>query len=81
MGPLEIKHCIKQIKYILSPGLHVVDDTEVVLVSADAALDLVEEIPQLHEDNQAGHGEPDVSKKLTKDMWAERLGGQKKRLN
>ena len=50
-------------------------------MSADAALDLVEEIPQLHEDNQAGHGEPDVSKKLTKDMWAERLGGQKKRLN
>lgn len=38
-------------RYILSPGLHVVDDTEVVLVSANAALDLMEEIPQLHENN------------------------------
>lgn len=50
--------------YILLPGLHVVDDTKVVLVSAYTALDLVEEIPQLHEDHQASHGQPDVSKEL-----------------
>lgn len=48
-----------------SPGLHVVNDTQVVLVSADPALDLMEEIPQLHENNQACHGQPDV----TEELW------------
>lgn len=47
---------------VLSPGLHVVDDTKVVLVAADTTLDLMEEITQLHEDNQACHGKPDVTK-------------------
>lgn len=48
----------------MSPGFHVVDDAKVVLVPANAALDLMEEIPQLHEDNQACHGQPYVAKKL-----------------
>lgn len=46
------------------PGLHVVDNTEVVLVAAHTALHLVEQVAQLHEDNQAGHGQPDVTKEL-----------------
>lgn len=50
-----------------SLGLHVVDDTQVVLMSADTALDLVEEEPQLHEDDQARHGQPDVTKQLMRD--------------
>ena len=49
---------------LISPGLHVVDDAQVVLVAADAALHLVEEVAQLHEDDQTGHGEPDVPKQL-----------------
>lgn len=55
------KHLNPSIK---SPGFHVVNDAEIVLVSADTALDFMEEIPQLHEDNQACHGQPDVTKKL-----------------
>lgn len=31
---------------------------------AHTALDLMEEISQLHEDHQACHGQPDVSKQL-----------------
>lgn len=52
------------VQSLLLPGLHVVDDTKVVLVSANAALDLMKEIAQLHEDNQARHGQPDVTKQL-----------------
>lgn len=33
-------------------------------MSPNTALDLVEEVPQLHEDNQARHGQPDVTKEL-----------------
>ena len=62
------------------PGLHVVDDTKVVLVSADAALDLMEEIPQLHEDDQACHGQPDITKKLVREiLWTEKCGSLGKR--
>ena len=43
-------------------------------MSANATLDLMEEIPQLHEDNQACHGQPDVTKKLTRDGKGRRLG-------
>lgn len=62
------------------PGLHVVDDTKVVLVSTDAALDLMEEIPQLHEDDQACHGQPDITKKLVREiLWTEKCGSLGKR--
>ena len=36
---------------LYSPGLHVVDDAQVVLVAADAALHLMEEVAQLHEES------------------------------
>lgn len=36
-------------------------------MSAHSALDLVEEIAQLHEDNQARHGQPDVPKQLLRE--------------
>lgn len=41
---------------------------EVVLVASDAALHLMEQIPQLHEDHQTGHGQPDITKELKGDM-------------
>lgn len=50
--------------FISLPGLHVVNDSQVVLMSANATLDLMEKISQLHKDNQARHGQPDVTKKL-----------------
>lgn len=46
------------------PGLHVVNDTKVVLVAPQPPLHLVEEIAQLHEDDQTRHGQPDVAEKL-----------------
>lgn len=46
------------------PGLHVVNDTKVVLVATEPSLHLVEEVAQLHEDDQARHGQPDVAKQL-----------------
>lgn len=49
------------------PGLHIVDNTKVVFVPTHSALDLMEEISQLHEDNQTCHGEPDVSKQLFRE--------------
>lgn len=58
---------------LFSPGLHVVDDAKVVLVSADATLHLVEEISQLHEDDQACHGQPDVTEKLMRQTSKKRL--------
>lgn len=33
---------------------------------ADPTLDLVKQVAQLHEDDQAGHGQPDVAKQLNK---------------
>lgn len=39
-----------------SPGFHVPNDTQVVLVPADPTLDFVKQVTQLHEDDQAGHG-------------------------
>lgn len=42
-------------------------------MSADAALDLVEEIPQLHEDNQACHGQPDVTKQLISEIRTQKV--------
>lgn len=50
------------------PALHTVDDPQVVLVAADSPLHLVKEVAQLHEDHQAGHGQPDVSKELQKNI-------------
>lgn len=38
------------------PGFHVPNDMQIVLVPADSALDLMKQVPQLHEDDQAGHG-------------------------
>lgn len=55
------------------PGLHIINNTKVVFVPANSPLDFVEEISQLHEDNQAGHGQPDVPKQLLRD----RQGRQK----
>lgn len=37
---------------------------EVVLVATDSLLHLMEQVTQLHEDHQAGHREPDVTKQL-----------------
>lgn len=45
-----------------SPRFHVPNDTQVVLVPADSTLDLMKQVAQLHEDDQAGHGQPDVAK-------------------
>lgn len=55
-----------------TPCLHVIDDTQVVLMSADTALHLMEEISQLHEDNQACHGQPDIPEKLISEMCTQR---------
>lgn len=46
------------------PGLHVVDDAEVIFVTANTPLDFMEKVSQLHEDHQARHGQPNVTKKL-----------------
>lgn len=51
-------------KGALPPGLHVVNDTQIVLVASDSPLDFMKEVAELHEDHQAGHGEPDVAKEL-----------------
>lgn len=63
---------LKNKKKLKSPGFHVVDDTKVVLVPANTALHFMEEIPQLHKDNQACHGQPDVAKKLMRKYREER---------
>ena len=45
-----------------SPGFHVSDHSQIVLVPADATLYFMKQVTQLHEDDQAGHGQPDVAK-------------------
>ena len=37
---------------------------QIVLVPADPTLHLVKQVTQLHEDDQAGHGQPDVAEQL-----------------
>lgn len=58
---------------MLSPSLHVADNAKVVLVSAHSALDLMEKISQLHEDNQACHGQPDITEELTRETSTENM--------
>ena len=43
------------------PRLHATDDTQVVLVAANAALEVVKEIAQLHADDQTRHAEENVT--------------------
>ncbi len=45
-------------------------------MAADTTLDFMEEIPQLHEDNQACHGQPDVTKQLMGEIWTETIKDQ-----
>lgn len=45
-------------------------------MTAHTALDLVEEVPQLHEDNQACHRQPDVTKELMRDIWGKSIKDQ-----
>lgn len=47
-----------------SPGLHVSNHTQVVLVPPNPSLDLMEQVAQLHEDHQACHRQPDIAKQL-----------------
>lgn len=63
------------------PRLHVVDDTKVVLVATEPSLHLVEEIAQLHEDDQTRHGQPDVTEKLWKETWRSKYHVKGRQLN
>lgn len=47
-----------------SPGLHVSNHTQVVLVPPNPSLHLMEQVAQLHEDHQACHRQPDIAKQL-----------------
>lgn len=49
-----------------SPGFHVSNHTQVVLVPPNSPLHLVEEVAQLHENHQACHWQPDIAKQLGK---------------
>lgn len=48
-------------------------------MTANAALDFMEEITQLHEDYQACHGQPNVTKKLLREIWTKVDGTGKER--
>ena len=47
-----------------SPGLHVAEDSQVVVVASDSLLNLLNEETKLHEDHQTRHGQPDVTEDL-----------------
>ena len=46
------------------PGLHAADNAQVVLVTPDASLEVVEQVPQLHADDEARHAQEDVTPQL-----------------
>lgn len=56
------------------PGLHVAENSQVVVVAADSLLNLLNEEAKLHEDDQTRHGQPDV----TEDLREEQKGEKKK---
>ena len=43
------------------PGLHTVDDAQVILVSLPASLELMEQETQLHADHKARHAQEDIT--------------------
>ena len=46
------------------PGLHAADNAQVVLVTPDASLEVVEQVPQLHADDETRHAQEDVTPQL-----------------
>lgn len=49
---------------VYSPGLHVLDHPQVVFVSLDPSLELVEQVAELHADHQTRHAQEDVAPQL-----------------
>ena len=43
------------------PGLHILNNSEIILMSLYSPLELVEEVPQLHQDHKTSHAQEYVA--------------------
>ena len=63
-------HRLPQLRHVL-PRFHAAHDTQVVLVATNATLEVVEQIAQLHADDQTRHAEEDVTPQLKQQNTSE----------